>query len=228
MVDIAAGLNNYPPPKFFHPRPIRLFMNHALTSTSFCLCLMAAFSLVSCGTPGPPGQTQYLEAFGPQGAPPSAGYTADTVSYWDGEGLSGSPSIVIDLGDQRAYFYKGGTLAGVSSLSTGDEGHPTTMGRFKIIEKDKWHRSNLYGDFVDGGGNVVVRDVDITKDRPPPGTRFLGSKMTNFMRFNAGAGMHEGYLPGYAASHGCVRMPGQMAEIFFNNVSIGTPVIVQH
>lgn len=203
-------------------------MNPALNLTSLCLCLAATFSLVSCGTPGVPAQTQYLEAFGPQGAPPPAGYVTDTVSYWDGDGLSGPPSIVIDLGDQKAYFYKGGTLAGVSSLSTGDEGHPTTTGRFKITEKDKWHRSNLYGDFVDAADNVVVRDVDITKDKPPPGTRFLGSKMTNFMRFNAGAGMHEGYLPGYAASHGCVRMPAHMAEIFFNNVSLGTPVIVQH
>ena len=135
---------------------------------------------------------------------------------------------MIDLGDQRAYFYKGSTLAGVSSLSTGDEGHATTTGRFKIIEKDHDHRSNLYGDFVDAAGNVVVPNVDITKDKPPPGTRFLGSDMQHFMRFNGGTGMHKGYLPGYAASHGCVRMPAHMAEIFYNNVSVGTPVTVQH
>lgn len=186
-------------------------------------------SAVSCTmAPRKGAQTQYLEAFAPQSVPQSANYTTDTVSYWDGEGLSGPPSIVIDLGDQRAYFYKGGTLAGVSSLSTGNEGHPTVTGNFKIFEKDKNHRSNLYGDFVDAAGNVVVRDVTVGKDIPPPGTHFLGSEMTNFMRFNGGAGMHKGYLPGYAASHGCVRMPAQMAEIFFNNVAIGTPVTVQH
>ena len=186
-------------------------------------------SVVSCTTgPRQGTQTQYLEAFAPQSVPQSANYTTDTVSYWDGEGLSGPPSIMIDLGDQRAYFYKGGTLAGVSSLSTGNEGHPTVTGNFKIFEKDKNHRSNLYGDFVDDAGTVVVRDVTAGKDIPPPGTHFLGSEMTNFMRFNGGAGMHKGYLPGYAASHGCVRMPAQMAEIFFNNVAIGTPVTVQH
>jgi lipoprotein-anchoring transpeptidase ErfK/SrfK len=46
------------------------------------------------------------------------------------------------------------------------------------------------------------------------------------MRFHGGEGMHAGFLPGYAASHGCVRMPDHMAEIFFNNVSVGTPVRV--
>jgi lipoprotein-anchoring transpeptidase ErfK/SrfK len=186
-------------------------------------------SVVSCATgPRKGTQTQYLEAFAPQSLPQSATYTTDTVSYWDGEGLSGPPSIVIDLSDQRAYFYKGTTLAGVSSLSTGDEGHATTTGNFKIIEKDADHRSNLYGDFVDSAGNVVVRDVTAGKDIPPPGTRFLGSDMQHFMRFHGGTGMHKGYLPGYAASHGCVRMPAHMAKIFFNNVSLGTPVTVQH
>ena len=184
--------------------------------------------LSSCVTGGSTPQTPYLEAFAPGSVPGSANFTTDTVSYWDGDGLTGAPSIVIDLSDQRAYFYKGGTLAGVSSLSTGDEGHPTTTGKFKIVEKDKNHRSNLYGDFVDAAGNVVVKDVTAGKDKPPPGTSFLGSEMTHFMRFNGGAGMHKGYLPGYAASHGCVRMPAHMAEIFFNNVAIGTPVTVQH
>lgn len=205
-------------------------MNQALKSTIHLILAAAAVAgLVSCNTTGGShGQTSYLEVFAPQAVPGSANYTNDTVSYWDGDGMSGPASIVIDLGDQRAYFYKGGTLAGVSSLSTGDEGHPTTTGKFKIFEKDKNHRSNLYGDFVDAGGNVVVQNVDITKDKPPPGTHFLGSEMTNFMRFNGGAGMHKGFLPGYAASHGCVRMPEHMSEIFFNNVVIGTPVTVQH
>lgn len=199
-----------------------------LRFTTLALPAASLMFLSSCVTGGSATQSPYLEAFAPGSVPGSANYTTDTVSYWDGDGLSGAPSIVIDLGDQRAYFYKGGTLAGVSSLSTGDEGHPTTTGKFKIFEKDKNHRSNLYGDFVDSSNNVVVQNVDITKDKPPPGAHFLGSEMTWFMRFNGGAGMHKGFLPGYAASHGCVRMPAHMAEIFFNNVSIGTPVTVQH
>ncbi|MDZ4286985.1 MAG: L,D-transpeptidase family protein [Prosthecobacter sp.] len=159
--------------------------------------------------------------------PHSAMYNSDMDSYWDGEGLSGAPSIVIDLSDQRAYFYKSGQLAGVSALSTGNPSHATKLGQFKIMEKDQWHKSNLYGDYVDGAGNVVMANIDVTKDKAPPGTRFEGSKMHHFMRFTGGIGMHEGFLPGYPASHGCVRMPGHMAQIFYNNVVRGTPVTVR-
>ncbi len=192
-------------------------------------CLLLLIFAVSCASTssGPPGQTQYLEAFHPQSLPSSESFMTDNVSHWDGDGMSGPPSIVIKLGEQKAYFYKGSKLAGVSALSTGDAKHRTPTGNFKITEKDKWHKSNLYGDYVDAAGNVVVRDIDVTKDPKPPGTRFDGSKMTHFMRFNGGIGMHEGFLPGYPASHGCVRMPGHMAEIFFNNVSLGTPVSVR-
>jgi len=51
--------------------------------------------------------------------------------------------------------------------------------------------------------------------------------MPYFLRFNYGIGMHTGFLPGYAASHGCVRMPDFMAKKFFENTKIGTPVIVE-
>jgi len=187
-----------------------------------------ALILASCASGGGSrGQTQYLEAFNPQTVPHSALYDADQLSYWDGDGMSGTPSVTIDLSDQKAYFYKGGQLAGVSALSTGDEKHPTKTGNFKVIQKDQWHKSNLYGDFVDGAGTVVMANIDVTKDKAPPGTRFEGSKMHHFMRFTGGIGMHEGFLPGYPASHGCVRMPGHMAAIFYNNVAVGTPVTVR-
>ncbi len=188
-----------------------------------------ALLLASCVSPSASrsGQTQYLEAFTPGTVPHSALYNQDMDSYWDGDGMSGAPNIVIDISDQKAYFYKGSSLAGVSALSTGNEGHPTTLGRFKITQKDQWHKSNLYGDYVDAGGNVVMANIDVTKDKAPPGTRFEGSKMHHFMRFVGGIGMHEGFLPGYPASHGCVRMPSHMAAIFYNNVAQGTPVTVR-
>ena len=190
------------------------------------LALMAL--LTSCNTTSSnPGTTQYLEAFSPGAVPHSALYNQDMDSYWDGDGAAGAPSVLIDLSDQKAYFYKGGTLVGVSALSTGDQKHPTKTGHFKVIQKDQWHKSNLYGDFVDASGNVIVTNIDITKDKPPAGTRFEGSKMHHFMRFTGGIGMHEGFLPGYPASHGCVRMPAHMAAIFFNHVSVNTPVTVR-
>jgi len=51
--------------------------------------------------------------------------------------------------------------------------------------------------------------------------------MPYFMRIVGGTGMHEGFLPGYPASHGCIRMPSFMAEAFFRNVAVGTPVKVE-
>lgn len=203
-------------------------MSHLVIPQAARLALFPLLVLLaSCQTGRNRGQTQYLEAFPSGSVPHSAMYNADQVSYWDGDGMGGAPSITIDLSDQKAYFYKGGALAGVSALSTGDEKHATKTGSFKVIQKDQWHKSNLYGDFVDAAGNVVVANIDVTKDKPPPGTRFDGSKMHHFMRFVGGIGMHEGFLPGYPASHGCVRMPGHMAAIFYNNVTVGTPVTVR-
>jgi lipoprotein-anchoring transpeptidase ErfK/SrfK len=133
---------------------------------------------------------------------------------------------VISLGDQRAFFYKGGKLVGVSAISSGKKGFDTPVGSFKVIQKDKDHASNLYGEYVDATGEVLKRNVDVTKDPAPPGATFKGAKMPFFMRFHEGAGMHAGHLPGGRASHGCVRMPRFMAEHFFHNVELGTPVKV--
>ncbi len=150
----------------------------------------------------------------------------DNVSYWDGDHAQGSPSISISLGEQRAYFYKGTELVGISVISTGREGFDTPQGRFKILQKNRDHVSSLYGNYVDRDGNIIQKDIDTKKDPKPPGAIYDGARMPFFMRFTGGVGMHEGFLPGYAASHGCIRMPGFMADAFFNNVSMGTPVTV--
>jgi len=191
-----------------------------LVCASFAACEAISYST------GSYGQTDYLQPYG--GVAQVSDDTVDNVSFWDGDGVAGSPRIKIDLGEQRAYFYKGSQLVGISLVSTGREGFSTPDGNFKIIQKSPNHRSNLYGDFVDSAGNVVVKDVDVTKDRKPPGTRFLGAEMPYFMRIHGGVGMHAGFLPGYAASHGCIRMPKLMAQTYFANVSIGTPVSVTH
>jgi Uncharacterized protein conserved in bacteria len=138
--------------------------------------------------------------------------------------VPGPPSIKIYLKEQRAYFYKADQLVGVSQVSAGREGFNTPLGSYRLVQKDKDHASNLYGDYVDALGNVVQKDVDLKKDRKPPGAIFRGAPMPFFMRITGGVGMHEGYLPGYPASHGCIRMPGKMAEKFFNNVDVGTPI----
>ena len=164
--------------------------------------------------------TAYLPSTGGGEAQPGD----DSISYWDGDGVPGPSSVVIYLKEQRAYFYKGDQLVGVSQVSAGRKGHNTPIGNYKIIQKDPDHASNLYGDYVDASGNIVQKDVELGKDPKPPGAIFKGAPMPFFMRITGGVGMHKGYLPGYPASHGCIRMPGKMAESFYNNVAVGTPV----
>jgi lipoprotein-anchoring transpeptidase ErfK/SrfK len=147
-------------------------------------------------------------------------------AYWEGDGVPGKPRIVIDLSAQRLRYYKGDQLVGMSPISSGTPNHRTPTGNFRVTEKDLNHRSSVYGDYVDASGAVVKADVDARKDARPPGSRYLGASMRYFMRFNGGIGMHEGYLPGYPASHGCVRMPTKMAAIFYSVTPHGTPVQV--
>lgn len=194
------------------------------------LILVAGFAtLAGCGSYDrrlADRDTRYLGSDGTVITSTPVAQTHDTVSYWDGQGVSGSPSIIISLSEQQARFYKGGQLVGISALSTGRAGYETPTGSFKVIQKNKNHRSNLYGDYVDSTGNVVVADVAVREDPQPPGTSFRGASMPYFMRIHGGVGLHAGFLPGFPASHGCIRMPDHMAQTFFNNVSIGTPVRV--
>lgn len=196
----------------------------------FSLVLTGSVALLLAGCDGDDprqAQSQYLGGvYGNQ--PVSSSAPQDSVSYWDGDAVSGKPSIKIKLAEQKAYFYKGGQLVGISQLSTGREGLGTPTGSYSIIQKDKDHVSSLYGDYVDSADNVVVSNIDVNKDPKPPGTHFKGAPMPYFMRIVGGVGMHAGYLPGYPASHGCIRMPEFMAENFFRSVSTGTPVSVSH
>ena len=167
-------------------------------------------------------RTSYLGLGGQQEGANHPGY--DDVSYWEGDGVPGPPHVIIRLGEQRAYFYKGHTLVGISTISTGREGYDTPLGKFHIIQKDKDHVSSRFGDYDDANGNILMKEIDRDKDPMPPGAVYDGAKMPYFMRIVGGTGMHEGFLPGYPASHGCIRMPGFMAQAFFRSVELGTPV----
>jgi hypothetical protein len=134
-------------------------------------------------------------------------------------------SVEIDLEQQTAYLIQGRRIVLASPISSGRAGHLTETGSFKIIEKERNHVSSLYGKIVDRDGRTVVTDADADM-AVPRGGKFLAAPMRYFMRFHAATGMHAGYLPGYPASHGCVRMPEQNAIAFFNAVEVGTPVHV--
>jgi hypothetical protein len=150
------------------------------------------------------------------------------LAGWEGNRLAHAApgySVEIDLGDQRAYLLRGGEVVHETPISSGRPGYATPTGNFRILDKDIDYRSSLYGKIVDAQGRTVVADAE--SDMPvPAGGRFVNAPMPYFMRFNGGIGMHAGYLPGYAASHGCVRMPEESARLFFSAVEPGTPVTV--
>ncbi|MFC6631716.1 L,D-transpeptidase [Microbulbifer taiwanensis] len=164
---------------------------------------------------------------------PSALANPRGVNWFDDQAAmnsSGSASIKINLSEQRAYFYKGGKLVGVSKVSSGKKGYSTGPGHFRVLSKHPNHRSTIYGSFVDmRTGRVVKADVNTRKDRRPPGTYYRGAKMNNYIRFNGGIGLHaSGHVPNYPASHGCVRMPPHMARKFYQHARVGTPVRVSY
>jgi lipoprotein-anchoring transpeptidase ErfK/SrfK len=96
------------------------------------------------------------------------------------------------------------------------------------MEKDREHFSSLYGSYVEQNGQVVMENVEAIKDPQPRGTIFRGAAMPYFLRIHGGIGTHAGYLPGYPASHGCIRLPEKMAVQFFQNADDGTPVEIRH
>jgi lipoprotein-anchoring transpeptidase ErfK/SrfK len=134
-------------------------------------------------------------------------------------------AVEIDLRRQRAALIKNGQVVMTTPIASGRYGHLTPTGSFTILDKEVNHYSSMYGKIVDRYGNTVVADADADM-RVPAGGKFIPAPMRYFMRFEGANGMHAGYLPGYPASHGCVRLPEQNAIAFFNSVEVGTPVTV--
>ncbi len=108
-------------------------------------------------------------------------------------------SVVVSIPDQRAYVYRGGKLVGASTVSTGSDGRDTPPGDYTILEKKPFHRSNLYS------------------NAPMPWMQRLTWD---------GIAMHAGHLPGYRASHGCIRFPAAFAKQLYELTAMGGSVSV--
>ena len=135
--------------------------------------------------------------------------------------------VVVSLPKQRAYLMIGEQIVIDSPISSGKRGHSSPSGHFSVLEKDPNHHSSLYGNFVDSSGRIIRAGVSARIDSAPSGTRFEGAPMKWFMRLTGdGVGMHIGILPGYPASHGCIRMPADGAKLFYDHVKVGTPAVV--
>jgi lipoprotein-anchoring transpeptidase ErfK/SrfK len=133
--------------------------------------------------------------------------------------------VIVSIPKQRAYLILNDQIVIDSPISSGKRGHSTPTGHFTVLEKDPNHHSTLYGDFVDNRGRVVRAGVSARIDSAPSGSHFAGAAMKWFLRLTGdGVGMHIGILPGYPASHGCVRQSPEGAKLFYDRVKVGTPV----
>jgi lipoprotein-anchoring transpeptidase ErfK/SrfK len=133
--------------------------------------------------------------------------------------------VVIDLSEQRVFLLEGGQVLLCAPIASGKDGWRTPTGRFRIRAKDLNHRSGSFGLIEDSNGRVVNANAT-PGTRVPPGDHYQPAPMPYFMEFAPFVGLHAGYLPGYPASHGCVRMPHDLAAELFTQVSVGTPVTV--
>ena len=136
--------------------------------------------------------------------------------------------VVISLTKQRVYLMTGDQIYIDSPISSGKAGHESPHGNFSVLEKDPNHRSSVYGNFVDHSGRTVRSGVSTKIDSAPSGTHYEGAPMKWFCRLTqTGVGMHIGILPGYPASHGCIRLPADIAPIIYAKVRVGTKVVVE-
>jgi hypothetical protein len=139
-------------------------------------------------------------AAGETGASTAATSLAPGRHLWiQPEAGEGPVRIVVSLGTQRAFVFRGATLIGVSTVSSGMPGYDTPTGTFAILEKDKDHRSNLY------------------EDAPMPYMQRLTWD---------GVALHAGKVGAEPASHGCIRLPAAFAKRLFELTSLGATVVV--
>ncbi|SHH06848.1 L,D-transpeptidase [Bradyrhizobium erythrophlei] len=118
------------------------------------------------------------------------------------EELSKGPlQIIVSIEDQRVSLFDNGTLIARSPVSTGIPGHPTPLGVFSVISKQRWHRSNIYS----------------------------AAPMPYMQRITwSGIALHAGVVPGHPASHGCIRLKNDFAVRLWHLTKRGTRVIIAH
>src|ERR1700730_13596901 len=147
------------------------------------------------------------------------------AAIWPSVAAASDTRVIVNLTEQRAYLVEQGRVTLISPVASGKPGWPTPTGSFRICNKDIDHRSRSFGSVIDAYGRVV--DSNATPaSHVPAGGHYSPAPMPYFMEFSPAVGMHAGYLPGYPASHGCVRMPRDFAALFFERVHTGTPVTV--
>ena len=137
---------------------------------------------------------------GRQVAPFSKQFKAGDYTWHPEISPAGPVVVLVSLPNQAMYVYRNGVRIGRTTVSTGTKGHSTPTGVFTILQKKVDHESNIY----------------------------KGAKMPHMQRLTwGGIAMHAGHLPGYPASHGCVRLPEDFAKKLYSVTSMGTTVVIE-
>lgn len=159
-------------------------------------------------------------------APLEKEFSQSADFFWAANGPLWRPRIDIHLRKQQLDLFDAETLVASTSVSSGRRHHVTPRGLYHIQEKILLHLSTRYGDYIDQRGNVVVSNINNEETAAPPETAFRGTPMPYFLRLDGGIGVHAGNVPGFRASHGCVRLPPLFAKRLYEAVAIGTSVNV--
>jgi lipoprotein-anchoring transpeptidase ErfK/SrfK len=152
-----------------------------------------------------------------------------TLYEWANPGINGNASVRINLSEQKAHIFDSGKEVAWTYVATGVEGRRTPSGHFDIMEKIADKHSNTWGIIVNGDGDTINSDGNANTSDIPKGCKFVGAPMPHWMRLTGGGiGMHGGYIPdpGQPASHGCIRLPYEMAMLMYENLPEGTPVTI--
>ena len=165
------------------------FAATGLTRTLIALPLLCGVSLAACDV---------AQARGARHAVPKIAATQPPQPVWPAK-PTGTVILAVSLNDERLTIWDDGVVVARSPISTGVPGHPTPHGIFSVVQKQKFHRSNLYS----------------------------AAPMPFMQRITwSGVALHEGHVTGHPASHGCIRLPREVAIKLFSYTSMGVRVII--
>ncbi|HWJ59390.1 MAG TPA: L,D-transpeptidase family protein [Sphingomicrobium sp.] len=139
------------------------------------------------------GRSDMIDAFGTDELKPGKYLWRDVPAE------AGPERVVVSLGDQHAYLYRGNTLMAVATISSGKSGHDTPTGIFSVLDKREMYRSKKY----DNAPMPFMQRID-----------------------QYGIALHAGFNPGQPASHGCVRLPKDFARKLYGVTDLGTPIYI--
>ncbi|PXA86658.1 hypothetical protein DMC47_34130 [Nostoc sp. 3335mG] len=169
--------------------------------------ILAAASLLAVAAPSQLCAQEPVPAVDPVtdgSAPVLSADDAETLKpgayLWHPELASaGAVAMVVDLDRQVAFVYRGDTLIGITTISSGKDGKETPLGTYPILQKEVKHRSNLYG----------------------------AAPMPYMQRLTwDGVALHAGVVPGYRSSHGCVHLPDAFAKALYGETDVGATVAI--